>query len=136
MCFFHFEQSEQLKPLLSLYSYDTVQNGESRDCARLKKVVVWNLEQTTRQKHFSSRETKLESPLLTLLQPKGSLGQRKARLHTLDYERSMISRRKVWRARRTLWAQAARKVREYFKKGKPGDVLRFQERRVFKRSCL
>ena len=53
--------SDQQKPLLSLYNQDTVQKGESRDYARLKKMAVRYLEQKDREKHFSSRERQLEN---------------------------------------------------------------------------
>ena len=50
------------EPLLSLYIQDTVQKGESRDYIRLKQMAVRYLEQTFREKHFSSREGQLEKP--------------------------------------------------------------------------
>ena len=52
LCYRQLEQSEQLKPLLSLYIQDTVQKGEFRDYTRLKKMVVRYLEQPTLEKHF------------------------------------------------------------------------------------
>ena len=54
-------QSEQLDQLLS-YIQDTVQEGESRDFTRLKKMVVRYQDQKMREKHFFSRERQLKNP--------------------------------------------------------------------------
>ena len=48
------QQSEQFKPLLSLYIQDTVRMNETRDSTRLKKMAVPYLEQKTREEQFSS----------------------------------------------------------------------------------
>ena len=65
--------SASLKPLLSLYIQDTFQKGASRDNTRLKKKkLVQYLEQTFREKHFSSRERQLEKPASGAAAAKGT----------------------------------------------------------------
>ena len=57
--------------MLDILFYRQLQH-EARDYIRLKKMVVRNLAQKVREKHVSSREYKLKSPLLALMQPKVS----------------------------------------------------------------
>ena len=58
LCYRQHQQAKQVKQLPSLYNHDTVQNGESRDYTRLKKMVVQYLEQMNRETAFlCSRKT-------------------------------------------------------------------------------
>ena len=69
--------------------------GESRDCTRLKKMVVRNLEQEHRQKH--SRDRQLEKLASGAAAAKGKSegkGEKKLwRMCTMGNDRSMLSRR-------------------------------------------
>ena len=73
------QQSEQLKPLVSLYIQDTAQKRESRDCTRFKNVVVPIFGTGKIVRSISLRvKDNLTSPPLALLQPRSkSNGKRK-----------------------------------------------------------
>ena len=86
-------QSEQLKPLLSLYIKDTVEKGEARDYTRLAKMEVQYLEQTLREKHSSSNERRLENPASggAAANSKSKRKRKCWKLHTTDVRRSVVS---------------------------------------------
>ena len=70
---FSFQQSGQLKPLLSLYIQDTVQKVNHETTPDLKMMVVRYLEQTTREMHVSSREGQPQKPFSGGAAVKGKL---------------------------------------------------------------
>ena len=72
----HFQQSEQRKPLLSLYIQDTVQQGESRDCTRLEKMVSDTWRKLVR-KHFLLVEDSLKARFWRCCSKGQVSGQRK-----------------------------------------------------------
>ena len=56
------QQSEQLKPLLSLYTQDTVQKGDSRDYTRLEEMLARYSEQKIPVQNISPHEGQLGKP--------------------------------------------------------------------------
>ena len=67
------QQSEHVKPLLSLYIQDTVQKGASRDNTRLQKRVVRYLDQKVVRSISLPVKDYLKSPPLALLLPRARI---------------------------------------------------------------
>ena len=134
------QQSEQLKPLLSLYIRDTVQKSESRDYTRLKKWLSDTWKKIVRSVSLLVKDNLKKARLLALLQPRANPRGKRTRNsgHSAHWTTKVNALKETSVARNTIQRMsenpedkervpdrpALHDGKEFFGKGKPANMVR------------